>query len=167
MTTVSGKCENVYRSGTATFESFYKCPCMVCVNGMNTNRRTCVLRGSPLVRGRHVSSLPKDVRGALRGARATCSQVEICRRSCRRRGCRRTRRRHQDVGQNRRECLPWSSVTDCVNAPSTTTSSAGLRWRCFVFPKPCLSVTCVLFSLLRSEAHVGWDGLLRVTNVYA
>ena len=35
------------------------------------------------------------------------------------------------------------------------------------FPETCLSVTCVLFSLLRSEAHVGWDGLLRVTNVYA
>ncbi len=47
-------------------------------------------------------------------------------------------RRDRDIktsDQNRRECLPGSSVADCVNAPSTTTSSAGLRWRCFVFPK--------------------------------
>ena len=70
-------------------------------------------------------------------------------------------RRDRDIktsDQNRRECLPWSSVANCVNAPSTTTSSAGLRWRCFLFPKlVCLSVyVCVI--LLASLGGACWLG---------
>ena len=167
---------NAYLLVTATFEPFPKVPACGTEWGINCSTMCATgfypSMGSWLAwsaatpfwyarrrrRRRRRLAAPPPAWCRSAGARSTCSQTKDRLRSCRRRGCRRTRLGHhaveprRDVRATEEYACMGQAGAECVHAQSRGQRHAWLCWRFFCCAEWCYS------PCFCSEARCGRDG---------